>query len=115
MSADYGTEHYKGFGHLDRTPPYIFVVHRGGTGVWDVESPIGTFSREEITELVELAEQAWPGLTVSLALAAFGNASDELLGRVHYHSAGGQENTPCLCAEPGTYARQAPNPLAPDA
>jgi hypothetical protein len=30
----------------------------------------------------------------------------------HYHSATGQENIPCTCAKPGTYARQAPNPLA---
>ena len=111
MSADYGTEHYRGYCHPAAAdqPVYIAVFSKDGS------DHIANYSREQITELVELAEKAWPGLTVSLALAAFGNASDELLGRVHYHSATGQENTPCLCAEPGTYARQAPNPLAPDA
>jgi hypothetical protein len=32
---------------------------------------------------------------------------------VHYHAATGEENTPCLCSRPGTYARTEPNPLVP--
>jgi hypothetical protein len=108
VSADYRTEHYKGYNHLDANPPWIHVVLR-----YD-GSAVGSFSREEITELVELAEQAWPGLAVGLALAAYKQAADDMLAAVHFHSATGQEDAPCLCKEPGTYARQAPNPLAPD-
>jgi hypothetical protein len=109
MSADYGTEHYKGFDHLDGHPPSIHVTRRfDGSKVW-------SFSREEITELVELAEQAWPGLTAGMAVAGYQRARDGLLDAVHFHSATGQGGIPCLCAEPGTYARQAANPLAPDA
>ena len=75
---------------------------------------LGAFSREEITELAELADQAWPGLLRDLAVAAIARSRDELLATVHYHSSAGQENIPCLCDQPGTYNRQAPNPLAPD-
>ena len=70
MSADYGTEHFKGYAHLDRIPPYIAVVHRADPrDRFPAEHPVGMFSREEITELVELAEQAWPGLAESVIAA----------------------------------------------
>ena len=82
MSADYGTEHYKGYAHLDRNPPYtpqnIHVVRRAiADDRWSGEDPLGTFSREEIAELVELAEQAWPGLARDLAAAEEREAEDE--------------------------------------
>jgi hypothetical protein len=57
MSADYGTEHFKGYGHLDMDPPYIHVVMRAG------EAALGNFDLAEIGELVQLAGQAWPAAT----------------------------------------------------
>ena len=36
---------------------------------------------------------------------------EDTLIAVHFHDSTGQEDTPCLCDQPGTYARQAPNPL----
>jgi hypothetical protein len=110
VSADYGTEHFKSFHHERNGSEWIHVIYRR-----DDSGALGDFSREEIIELVELAEQAWPGLLQDLAVIALSRARDELLDAVHFHSATGQRGIPCLCAEPGTYARQAPNPLAPDA
>jgi hypothetical protein len=109
VSADYGTEHFRSFHHERNGSEWIHVIYRR-----DDSGALGDFSREEIAELVELAEQAWPGLTVSLAIAVLRRSADERLADMHFHSATGQENTPCLCDQPGTYARQAPNPLAPD-
>lgn len=115
MSADYGNGYYKGYRHERGGNVWIHVTHVATPGEFgNGEDPLGEFSREEIIELVELAEQAWPGLTRDLAVAWFAKARDELLANVHFHSSTGQENIPCLCDQPGTYARQAPNPLAPD-
>lgn len=65
MSADYGTEHYKGYHHEWDGQTWIHVRRRELS-----EDPVGDFSREEIAELAELAEQAWPGLARDLAAAA---------------------------------------------
>ena len=65
MSADYSTEHYKGWHHRRDGHDWIHVAHRReDSGV------VGDFGRTEIAELVELAEQAWPGLAEDLADAA---------------------------------------------
>ena len=52
------------------------------------------------------------GLELALAVMDDDGWGAAITTQVHYHDATGQENTPCLCARPGTYARQAPNPLA---
>ena len=54
MSADYGTDHFKGYGHLDREPGYIHVTYKAD------DSALGAFSLADITELVQLAGRAWP-------------------------------------------------------
>jgi hypothetical protein len=51
VSADYGTEHYKGYAH----DGWIHVTHRD-----DGEPALGAFTLAEITELAALAGQAWP-------------------------------------------------------
>lgn len=51
------------------------------------------------------------GLERALAVMDDDGWGSAITTQVHYHSATGQESTPCLCARPGTYARQAPNPL----
>lgn len=65
MSADYGTGRYKGYDHLDKEPPWIHITLRNAG-----EDPVGGFSRQELAEIIELAEQAWPGLSRDLADAA---------------------------------------------
>lgn len=73
MSADYGTEHFKGFHHRRHGGEWIHVTHRR-----DDSGALGDFSREEIAELVELAEQAWPGLSEELAAAVAARKAREL-------------------------------------
>jgi hypothetical protein len=51
MSADYGTEHFKGYGHGD----WIHVVYKD-----DGEPVLGSFTLTHVGELVQLAGQAWP-------------------------------------------------------
>jgi hypothetical protein len=63
-SADYRTEHFDGYSHLHAGPPWIHVAWR------EDGSPWGDYTLDQITELAELAEQAWPGLAASLAEAA---------------------------------------------
>jgi hypothetical protein len=61
MSADCGTEHFKGYLHRHPGgPDYIHVVMRAGDGPFDGEAPLGNLSLAEITELAGLAGQAWP-------------------------------------------------------
>ena len=61
MSADYGTEHLKGFHHQRGGSEWIHVIYRRE------DYALGDFDREAVIELVELAEQAWPGLAADLA------------------------------------------------
>lgn len=65
MSADYQTEHLKGFHHQRNGSEWIHVTYRR-----EDSGRLGDFSRDDIAELVELAEQAWPGLARDLAAAA---------------------------------------------
>jgi hypothetical protein len=65
MSADYGTKNLKGFHHHRDGTEWIHVTYRR-----EDSGPVGDFSREDIAELVELAEQAWPGLAREMAIAA---------------------------------------------
>jgi len=61
VSADFGTEHFKGYFHGHTTGPgYIHVVMRAGDGPFSGEAPLGNFTLGEITELAALAGQAWP-------------------------------------------------------
>ena len=72
MSADYSTEHFKGWHHRLHGGDWIHVAYRNDDG-----HALGDFSREEITELVHLAGQAWPGLAEDLADAASARAALE--------------------------------------
>ena len=63
MSADFRTEHFKGYSHGTGDGAYIHVVavappdkHGWGGG----ESTLGGFTLGEIGELAEMAGQAWP-------------------------------------------------------
>src|SRR6185437_4133459 len=61
MSADYRTDHYKGYAHFKdhagTVPTWIHVTYRQ-----EGEPALGSFTREDLERLVELARQAWPGL-----------------------------------------------------
>jgi hypothetical protein len=52
VSADYGTEHFKGYHH----DGWIHVTYKDSG-----ESALGSFTPAEIAELADLAGQAWPG------------------------------------------------------
>lgn len=64
MSADYRTAHYNGYFHLGDHRAWIHVTTR------PADEPVVDFSRQELAELVELAEQAWPGLAAQVAAEA---------------------------------------------
>ena len=54
MSADYGTEHFKGYHHDGG----VYVVWRATSGVWgSSESEFGFFSPEIVEELKEMTDQ----------------------------------------------------------
>lgn len=61
MSADFETEHFKGYLHTvpgsrSGQEPYIHVTQAGDGGYY----PAGSFTLAEITELAAMAGQAWP-------------------------------------------------------
>lgn len=73
MSADYRTEHMTGYGHdyQDDEPTRIAVFDATG------RDQLLSIDKESLAEFVELAEQAWPGLSEDLADAASARAAAE--------------------------------------
>ena len=57
MSADFRTEHFKGYEHKGSV--HVVVVPPPDDR-WGTEWALGDFSLAEITELAEMAGQAWP-------------------------------------------------------
>jgi hypothetical protein len=74
MSADFRTEHFKGYSHPDGPEPYIHVMEAAPPGdPWGGEAARGSFSLAEIAELVQMAGQAWaacPGVEVWFVIEA---------------------------------------------
>ena len=77
MSADYGTARFKGYGHRrppgSNSPAYIHVVEKGTGGEFSGESTMGSFDLADLTELVQIAGQAWhdqPAVEVRFVIEA---------------------------------------------
>lgn len=74
MSADFGTEHYKGYlhpvpGSRSGQEPYIHVTQADSGS----DYAIGDFSLPDLSELVQMAGQAWPhgaGVEVQFVIEA---------------------------------------------
>lgn len=77
MSADYGTARFKGYGHRrppgSDSPAYVHVVEKGTGGEFSGESTMGSFDLADLTELVQIAGQAWhdqPAVEVRFVIEA---------------------------------------------
>lgn len=55
MSADYQTEHFKGYQHGDGVH---FVYKADPTDTWSSESPVGTFTKDELKEMLSVFEES---------------------------------------------------------